>query len=792
MSSETRTSLRAFWVVLLVLTAALAWLVRDGLRPDTNLLSLLPQAERDPVLAEIVDRFTRTLSSKTVFLVSAPEPEQAEQAAADLVDALERSEWFARVSGQMEDTGKGAFELYFPYRYQLLAPELRHALAADGDGAATALLGRATESIYNPTSSLFSRILDRDPLLLFPQFLEGLPRPPGDLKVRNGYLSVAGEGRYSILITADATGESFARAQQKQTSAFLEQLSADLHARYPKLELDTTGMLLYAAAGSEAAEGEISTIGLGSLLGVVLLFLIVFRGTRPLLLGILPLVVGLLTALVATLAVFGRIHALTLGFGASMIGICIDYTFHYFCELSAAPAAGPRAALKHILPAITLGALTSVLGYLGLFVAPFPGLRQMALFSSAGLVGAFATVVMVFPYWSGQSKPAHDFATRAAAWYLTFWRNLPARLLWLAALPLALFLAIGLSRLQGDDDIRRLQTPAAELLRQEQRIRAAVGQVDTSRFLLVEGASVEQVLERQEALFDDLRVLQSEGRLSFFQGVATMVPSSARQRDNHALLAKTLGQPPARLNEYFESLGFDDEVRRAAETALSQRPSDYLGLEDWLASPASAPMRHLWLGETARGQAAVVVLGGLDPTFDLAAWAAQRQGLTFVDRVAAISKLMQRYRLLGAELVALSYLVILLLLVFRYGLRGGLLAVLPPLLAAAVTLALFGWLGHPMNLFHVLALLLVLGVGIDYAIFFAEVGGARPSTMLAVLLSATTTLLSFGLLALSATPVLQAFGLTVLFGIGAAWLLSPLAARNSVERGSGEVGVGAP
>ncbi len=790
MRSEFRLAFRSFWVALLVLLVGLGWLLRDGLRPDTNLLSLLPHSERDPVLAEIVERFTQTLSSKTVFLVSDPDPAQAEQAAAVLVEALAQSAWFTRVSGPLEDTGKAAFELFFPYRYQLLDPVSQRSLRAAPEAAGAALLARATESIYNPSSSLFSRILDRDPLLLFPQFLEGMPRPPGQLKLRNGYLSVAGPERYSILITADAVGESFARSQQKQTIAFLAELFADLRGRFPALELDTTGVILYAAAGSEAAEGEITTIGLGSLLGVVLLFLVVFRGPRPLLLGILPLVVGLLTALTATLAVFGRVHALTLGFGASMIGICIDYTFHYFCELSSNVEAGPRAALKHILPAITLGALTSVLGYLGLFVAPFPGLRQMALFSSAGLVGAFATVVMVFPSWSGQPKPVHSFALRAAARYLNFWRQLSPRFLWLAAVPLLPFLVIGLMRLAGDDDIRRLQTPAADLLRQESRIREVIGQVDTSRFLLVEGKDVEEVLERQDALLDDLRALQGEGRLGFFQGVATMVPSAARQCQNHALLAAALTHDPKPLDDYFNDLGFDDNVRAAALSALTEPPARLLRLSDWLASEASAPMRHLWLGATPRGQAAVVVLGGLDPKLDLSAWTASRAGVSYIDKVASISALMHRYRLLGAELVALSYLVIFLLLMWRYGLRGGLMAVLPPLLAAVFTLALFGWLGHPMNLFHVLALLLVLGVGIDYAIFFAEVGGARPTTMLAVLLSATTTLLSFGLLALSATPVLQAFGLTVLFGIGAAWLLSPLAARGSVERGAGEVGVG--
>lgn len=40
-------------------------------------------------------------------------------------------------------------------------------------------------------------------------------------------------------------------------------------------------------------------------------------------------------------------------------------------------------------------------------------------------------------------------------------------------------------------------------------------------------------------------------------------------------------------------------------------------------------------------------------------------------------------------------------------------------------------------------------------------------------LAAASTLLSFGLLALSGTPALQAFGLTLAVGVFLAWLLTP-------------------
>jgi predicted exporter len=100
-------------------------------------------------------------------------------------------------------------------------------------------------------------------------------------------------------------------------------------------------------------------------------------------------------------------------------------------------------------------------------------------------------------------------------------------------------------------------------------------------------------------------------------------------------------------------------------------------------------------------------------------------------------------------------------------------AMLPTVLAGLLSVALLGWLGEPLQLFNVLALLLLLGMGIDYGIFLLEHRGDA-SAWLAVSVGAASTWLSFGLLALSATPALHAFGLTLLFGIGLVWLLSPL------------------
>jgi predicted exporter len=131
------------------------------------------------------------------------------------------------------------------------------------------------------------------------------------------------------------------------------------------------------------------------------------------------------------------------------------------------------------------------------------------------------------------------------------------------------------------------------------------------------------------------------------------------------------------------------------------------------------------------------------------------------------------YRQHMGWVVLFSYLTIYALLFVRYR-AAAWRALAPTAVASMLVLALLGIAGQPLQLFHVLALMLLLGIGVDYGIFLQEQHDHRePTAWLAVSLSAVSALLSFGLLALSRTPALQAFGMTMLIGTTLVWLLVP-------------------
>jgi len=179
----------------------------------------------------------------------------------------------------------------------------------------------------------------------------------------------------------------------------------------------------------------------------------------------------------------------------------------------------------------------------------------------------------------------------------------------------------------------------------------------------------------------------------------------------------------------------------------------------------------------------VIALDGIKDPAAVRAALAGKEGIRFLDPAGDFSERLGTYRHRAMWLIGLSALVMVLPLGWRYGLIGGLTVLLPSVAALVLTPALIALGGESISFFHVMGLILVLAIGVDYATFCAEADHLhRPVTMLAVLLDMVTTLLSFGVLAFSSVFAVHAFGLTMLLGILIAFLLAPLAGAVNPRR----------
>lgn len=764
--------LAAAGFALLVATAAvyLGERVYRGLAFRTDLMALLPREEQDPDLARTKDAVVRAMAQRVVILLGHPDRDRARAAARRLAETLVQGGLGEVTTGGLDRDGlRQIGELYFPYRRGLLSESDRHRLEqARGDEIAR----RALAQVFGPVGMADAGILRHDPFLLVPAFLAELPLPVSRLSLDDGLLSTRAEGRTWVLVSARLAGEPFAVEFQRRFTDAFDRTAAELCAGAPGLEVLRLGAVFFARAGAEEALSEASSLGLASVVGTVLVVLSAFRTLTPLWQSLVAVGVGVLSAIALCLAVFGELHVAVLLFGVSLVGIAVDYSLHYACEAFSREAATPHERLARVIPGLVLGLATSVVGYGTFLLAPFPGLHQVALFSAVGLLAAFATVVLFAPALERRRPavgrvPMLAAATRfSALWREPRYRAVRRGLILL----LALLGAVGATRIHADDDVRRSQSLAPDLVEEQERIQRLIGATGATQFFLVEAPGDEEALRAQETLAERLHRLRLAQVLRGFHAPASFVPSAARQRENRLLVRERLDVP--HLEAHRARLGLAERAIPADDSV------PVLDLETAMTAPAlaSAISTLRIPGDDGRVRHVVVVEGVTRP--DLVGRAADGvPGAHFVDMAGDVSRLLEKYRKRAVMLVAGSAALMLPLLAWRYGALRGLLVLAPPVAAAALTPALEALAGLAFTFFDAMALVLVLSIGVDYAIFCAETDRARMArTIVAIWLAAMTTILAFGLLSLSRVTAVAAFGSTMLLGILLAVLLAPLAA----------------
>lgn len=610
--------------------------------------------------------------------------------------------------------------------------------------------------------------LQNDPLMLMRGAQLALAKNSQKMQLMDGWLVTKdAAGNYWYLLHGEQAGSSFDMQQTHQLVTTLNALQQTLKSQYPQAQLLSRGTVFYSDYASQQAKNDISTLGVATVLGVILLIVSVFRSVRPLLLSLLSIAIGALAGTVVTLLLFGELHLMTLVMSMSIIGISADYTIYYLTERMVHGAEhSPWQSLAKVRNALLLALLTTVVAYLFMMLAPFPCIRQMAVFAAAGLSASCLTVMFWHP-WLCRGMPVRPVPLRGIMQrWLNAWRDGKALSVGLPV-ALALLSAIGIASLRVDDDIARLQALPQDILAQEKTITALTGQNVDQKWFVVYGASAQETLERLEAFTPALAQAQKAGELTRWRTLP--LNSLARQNSDLHLLRNAAPT----VMKMLQSTGLN-----AVPPNLNAMP---VSVEAWLASPASEGWRLLWLTLPDGKSGVLVPVDGVRNSAALGELAARHPGVVWVDRKASFDSLFALYRSLLTGLLGVALAVIACGAMLRLGWRKGLVALVPSVLSLAGGLAALAVTGHPVNLFSLLALVLVLGIGINYTLFFSNPRGTPLTSMLAITLAMMTTLLTLGMLVFSTTQAISSFGIVLVSGIFTAFLLAPLAMPSNKE-----------
>lgn len=769
MSARVRATLP--WLAFVVLCAAIA--LRASYTADMS--AFLPRLAT-PMQQLLADQLRDGVVSRLLLVgIEGGTPDSRAAASRALGRALAAQPAFAYVAN-----GDGALaardrELLFAHRYAL-SPAMDDARFSDAGIAAA--LARAYDLLASPAGPLVRRYLPADPtgeLLAILGSLQGDQSPAS----RDGVWQ-SRDGRTALLLAQVAAPGYDIDAQAANLAAIDAAFAqAAAAAGDAGLRLVATGPAAFAVQSRDAIRGDAERLSLAAAAAVAAMLWLAFRSARLVVLALVPVATGAVAGLAAVAAGFGTVHGITLGFGITLIGEAVDYAIYVFARRDAATLAPTWRTLR-------LGALLSAASFCAMLFSGFPGLAQLGLFSVAGIAAALATTRFVLPHYMGRS-PLPAAALRVAD-ALPRGRAVPGA--WRVLVPglatLAGLASLALHRPVWDDTLERLSPVSLAAQREDQRLRDELGAPDVRFMLVADAATQDAALAAAEALAPEIAAWIAAGTIARFDSPARALPSAATQAARRALLPE-----PAVLRERLERAVAASPFRPGSfepflRDAAAARTAPPLALADLRGTAAGLRAESL-LVRRGDGWAALLPLAGVADEARLAAAIAGlgRGDVALLDFKSESTRLMATYRRQALALWGAGGLPIAALLALHLRSARRALRVLVPVVAAvAGTAGIVLAAGAPLTIFHLVALLLVAGIGSNYALFFEQPPpdeAERRATAFSTLFCAATTTLAFGLLAVSRTPVLEIIGGTVAIGAVLSLAFAALGAREPGE-----------
>ena len=719
------------WSLGLVLT--IVWLGAD-VRSD---LSGLSSASPETLITPDVDL-------DLIVAVKGDTISQSRQVAKSLADILLQDERVAHVNIGPQAPSERFLEWLWDKRFQIVPPppeaflpenmtqRLAEAMAVFDSAEGIAIGDRL---LLDPTGS-YSEVLSR-----FEAQNRMLPIEDGTWQSRNKQASM-------IFVTHADT--PFDARKTRALAKEIVTLAADQGARAVLL-----GTRVIAAETADA-NSRASAVASSVAAGLIVLWLVFAVRSVLMVLIFIPMAIGLGTGLCVVLAVFGFVHVIALGFGGALIGLSLDYPMHIICH--------PELQRQRVIRLVLLGAATTSLAFLAMLGSGIPALVQTGVFIASGMMAsAISSAFLKLP----EVKRLHVFPLSRFFWHL------PGKPIIETAI---ILIGCGYLFLQSGPAEVLLFAPPDHVERDIKEMREFL-LLPSGRYAVdVSAENLNELLAAEAALKPILDAAVKQGHLQGYDMLAELLepqtgglPDSATYRDAVEQALKASG-----LSTEFSAF--------QVEAFLEAQNADRISHEELTEHAETHHLTRRVL-HTEEGWREIIPLylpvNGVRPSFDTCGMDA-----VLMDRLEPIRKAITNLQVQLALWLLVGFLIATLLLAkglncWLSALRIMRTAIATLAISAAVLVAVYG----SISIFHMVALALVLGIGVDYNLFFQAMcdDDEMDSTSSAVSLCATSTLIAFTVMFFSDVRILQQIGATVILGLSAMLILT-LARK---EKGTG-------
>lgn len=253
---------------------------------------------------------------------------------------------------------------------------------------------------------------------------------------------------------------------------------------------------LYTCANASIIKRDIFTVSAISVCALTLLFFCSFRRAGALSIFLAP-GVAIIAGLGTSALFFPNLSAIVIGFGAVLMGISIDFAVHTYFALAETPE-NKKKALRKITAPVLFGAATSCASFAALYVSGIPGIRQLALFSVAGIIAACGYALIFIPRFCTNfpeislKEPSPKNRTRYKKTAL------------FAAMIILLSGTVAAFSNSFDTELKKLGYIPTEIIRAEKHFQEKWGNLRGQALLFAQGKTQEEALRNNEKIWTDI------------------------------------------------------------------------------------------------------------------------------------------------------------------------------------------------------------------------------------------------------------------------------------------------
>ena len=768
---------------------------------DSDLFNLVPKSISMASVKKADDKMMAVTSQNIFILVANEDFKEAKRVAEKVYGQLEGSKNFESVS-LYSDVGAMSEITDFLYenRWNLIDEKTADDILSSQDAAADFAMNALAQA-YSGFTMLPLDNLESDPFLIteynLHNYLGAVQNAGTAMSVKDGVLASHFDGKWYVMIRGilSVSGAKLASKNNAITEIYAACDSVNNDGTSDGTTFVFSGTPFHSHESSNSASREISIIATVSMLVVIVLLIFIFRSVKPLLFSVGAILLSVGAAFIATLAVFHKMHVITLVFGTSLIGSCIDYSLHFFTHWAGNQNLKSGNEIKnHILSGLLMAIISTGICFAILLFAPFAILKQMSLFCLTGLVSSFLTTVAIYPYIK---LPAERGNVRFTAGFAKVVSVLEQK--WVGRTVIAalfiisvLLIAVFHKNVKVKNDLLTLYNMEGRLL--EDEITASkVIQYTPGGWYIVSGDSEEGVLQNEEALRHDFENI-TEGAVGYVS-TTNFVPSIQMQKKSQAAYEKLLSMAEAQ----FESLGYSsDEAAMLSEKMrkdFSDSKDAYVSIEagnvpDFITSAISSA----WLGKIDGKYYSVVLPTKVTEYTTYRSLVENSDNAFFISKSQDISADLDKLTVMVLKFFVIAYILMFIMLKFFYSWKQAFKIISVPFFIILVVVAVFATCKINLEFFSVTGLILVFGLGLDYIIYMMEnekkkneAAASTDSTSVlepfATLVSFVTTIISFGALALSSFKPVHLIGLSIFIGLATAYVSSFFYGRAAHKEG---------